>query len=103
MDKAFKGGTNQYIQLTQQEARWHNRKNRDTYTKEEIHNMIDIMVDNSYLRLGDKVYRQRIGIPMGIDPAPQMANLYLYCYESNFMEKLTKENYKIAKKFNHTS
>ena len=65
--------------------------------------MIDIVVDNSFFRFGDKVYRQCIGIPMGIDPAPQMANLYLYYYESCFMEKLTKEDYSIAKKFNHTS
>ena len=39
---------------------------------------------------------------MGIDPAPQMANLYLYAYESNFMEKLTKVNYGEARKFNRT-
>ena len=39
---------------------------------------------------------------MGIDPAPQMANLYLYAYESKFMETLTKENYGAARKFNHT-
>ena len=40
---------------------------------------------------------------MGIDPAPQMANLYLYYYETKFMEMLTKENYSAAKKFNYTT
>ena len=49
-----------------------------------------------------EVFRQSIGIPMGIDPAPQMANLYLYYYEAKFMEMLTKENYSAAKKFNYT-
>ena len=39
---------------------------------------------------------------MGIDPAPQMANLYLYYYEAKFMEMHTKENYSAAKKFNYT-
>ena len=39
---------------------------------------------------------------MGIDPAPEMANLYLYYYEAKFMEMLTKENYSAAKKFNYT-
>ena len=39
---------------------------------------------------------------MGIDPAPQMTNLYLYYYEAKFMELLTKENYSAAKKFNYT-
>ena len=35
---------------------------------------------------------------MGIDPAPQMANLYLYYYESSFMKTITKESSGIAKK-----
>ena len=46
--------------------------------------------------------KKSIGIPMGIDPAPEMANLYLYYYEAKFMEMLTKENYSAAKKFNYT-
>ena len=39
---------------------------------------------------------------MGIDPAPQMANLYLYSYEARFMGRLTKEDYGAAKRFNYT-
>ena len=61
------------------------------------------MVDNSFFKMGSKIYRQRIGIPMGVDPAPQMANLYLHHYESTFMEKLTKNDYGKAMKFNKTS
>ena len=64
--------------------------------------MIDLVIDNSFFKFGDKVFRQSIGIPMGIDPAPQMANLCLYYYEAKFMEMLTKENYSAAKKFNYT-
>ena len=40
---------------------------------------------------------------MGVDLAPQMANLYLHYYEAAFMEKLTKQDYSTAKKFNNTS
>ena len=39
---------------------------------------------------------------MGVDPAPFMANLYLYCYEFKMMEKLTKENRGLSIKFNKT-
>ena len=39
---------------------------------------------------------------MGIDSAPQIANLYLSYYEAKFMEMLTKENYSTAKKFKYT-
>ena len=72
------------------------------FDKERVHKLIDFVVDNSYFRLGNKVYHQCIGIPMGIDPAPQMANLYLYSYESSYMAKLTAEDYGKAIKFNKT-
>ena len=102
VDKAFKGGHNKYIQITNKTARWFHSKKNESFTKEDIFSMIDLVIDNSFFTFGDKVFRQSIGIPMGIDPAPQMANLYLYYYEAKFMEMLTKENYSAAKKFNYT-
>ena len=71
-------------------------------TRVDVFNMIDFVLNNSFFVFGNKVFRQQVGIPMGIDPAPQMANLYLYFYESLFMEGLTKEDYQAAKKFNYT-
>ena len=102
VEKAFKGGNNQYIRVTKEDARWHHCKRDDTFSKEDIFKMIDIIVDNSFFRFGNRVFRQSIGIPMGIDPAPQMANLYHHYYESTFMVTLTKENFGMAKKFNNT-
>ena len=88
--------------VTSKTARWFHSKKNESFTKEDIFSMIDLVIDNSFFTFGDKVFRQSIGIPMGIDPAPQMANLYLYYYEAKFMEMLTKENYSAAKKFNYT-
>ena len=102
VDKAFKGGHNKYIQITSKTARWFHSKKNESFTKEDIFSMIDLVIDNSFFKFGDKVFRQSNGIPMGIDPAPQMANLYLYYYEAKLMEMLTKENYSAAKKFNYT-
>ena len=78
-------------------------KDGQNFSKEQIFLLIDLVIDNSFFRFGNKVFRQKIGIPMGVDPAPQMANLYLYYYETAFMEKLTKQDYSKAKKFNNTS
>ena len=100
--KAFKGGTNQFIRVNKKDAHWDNSKDGQTFSKEQIFLLIDLVIDNSF-RFGNKVFRQKIGIPMGVDPAPQMANLYLYYYEAAFMEKLTKQDYSKAKKFNNTS
>ena len=41
--------------------------------------------------------RQAIGIPMGIDPAPFWANLYLYSYEEEFISDLVKNGGKEGK------
>ena len=103
-DKAFKGGTNQYIRVGKQ-ANWSSGKgcfSGGLFDKDRVHRLIDFVVDNSYFRLGNQVYHQCIGIPMGIDPAPQMANLYLYYYEYIYMEKLTVDDYGKAVKFNKT-
>ena len=103
VDKAFKGGTNQYIKVSKDYAGWNNNSGKNVFSKERIHRMIDVVVDGSFFKFGNKVFRQRIGIPMGVDPAPQMANLYLHYYEAAYIEKLTKEDYRKAKKFNNTS
>jgi hypothetical protein len=46
--------------------------------------------------------RQTIGIPMGTDCAPFLANLYLYALENKFIRNLINEGKtKLAKQFRH--
>ena len=35
----------------------------------------------SGIRFGSKVYRQIVGIPMGTNCAPLVADLFLFCYK----------------------
>ena len=49
-------------------------------------------VDNIYIRFGTKLYRQIVGIPMGTNCAPLVADLFLYCYERDFMGSLNQDN-----------
>ena len=39
------------------------------------------LLDNIFIRFGTKLYRQTIGIPMGTNCAPLVADLFLFCYE----------------------
>ena len=39
-----------------------------------------------------KLYRQIIGIPVGTNCAPLVADLFLFCYERDFMKSLSREN-----------
>ena len=41
--------------------------------------------DNIFIRFGSKVYRQIVGIPMGTNCAPLVADLFLLCYERDLM------------------
>ena len=49
------------------------------------------LLDNIYIRFGSNLYRQNVGIPMGTNCAPLVADLFLFCYERDFMKSLTKE------------
>ena len=44
------------------------------------------------IRFGTKLYRQIVGIPMGTNCAPLVADLFLYCYERNSMKYLSSDN-----------
>ena len=46
------------------------------------------LLDNIYIRFGTKLYRQIVGIPMGTNCAPLVADLFLFCYERDFMTSL---------------
>ena len=62
------------------------------------------LLDNIYIRFGSKLYRQNVGIPIGINCFPLVTDLFLFCYERDFMKFLTKETrYDLIDAFNSTS
>ena len=61
------------------------------YTANDICKMIEFLVDNIYVRFGGQLFRQMVGIPMGTNCAPLLADLFLYSYENEFLDKLIKE------------
>ena len=40
---------------------------------------------NIFIRFGFKLYRQIVGIPIGNNCAPLVADLFIFCYERYFM------------------
>ena len=51
---------------------------------------LTLLSDNIYIRFGSKIYRQIIGISMGTNCAPLVADLFLFCYERDFMLSLQR-------------
>ena len=56
------------------------------------------LLSNCYFTVGPKIFCQIIGIPMGSDPVPFFCQLFLYSYESKWMNKLKKNDLIKARK-----
>ena len=69
-------------------------------TEDKLVELVEYLVDNIYINVGNRVFRQQVGIPMGTDCAPLLANLFLFYYEYRYMKGLIKNN---AKRFNFTT
>ena len=62
------------------------------------------MLSIIFIRFGSKLYRQIVGISMGTNCAPLVADLFLFCYERDCMLSSSDNNQTgIIEAFNSTS
>ena len=79
-------------------------KNYNSWSCQKVYEALVYLLDNIFIRFGTKLYRQIIGIPLGTNCAPLVADLFLFCYERDFMKSLSPENQTdIIEAFNSTS
>jgi len=52
------------------------------YSEVDIKNMLEFLIDNIFVVFGDQVFQQSVGIPMGTNCTPLLADLFLYSYDS---------------------
>ena len=45
----------------------------------KMYDALHYFLDNLFIRFGSKLYRQIVGIPMGTNCAPLVADLFLFC------------------------
>jgi hypothetical protein len=48
--------------------------------------MLEFLIDNIFLMFGGRLFEQTVGIPMGTNCAPLLADLFLYSYEADFIQ-----------------
>ena len=76
---------------------------KNKYTEDDIVNMLEFLVDNIFLVFGGKVFQQIVGIQMGTNCAPLLADIFLYSYEAEFIQSLLSTGKKkLASQFNFT-
>ena len=62
------------------------------FTKDEYSDCLNFLITNSYIIFKGVIFRQIIGIPMGTNSAPHMANIYLFEYEYRYIQQLKTNN-----------
>ena len=71
------------------------------FTEIKMIEMLNFLIDNIFVTFGGLVFQQSIGIPMGTNCAPLLADLFLHSYEAEFLEGLVqKKDRKLAQAFN---
>ena len=103
LDKAFNDNNRNkiYIDKYTYKAQWNERKNAYIINKAKLFKYISFLIDNIYIKVANNIYRQCIGIPMGTDCAPFLANLYLYALEWEYIDGISKKNIYLARKFSN--
>ena len=64
--------------------------------------MLEFLVDNIFVVFGEKIFQQIVGIPMGTNCAPLLAAIFLYSYETDFIQCLLSTGKKKLSQFNFT-
>ena len=58
------------------------------YYEYDIIKMLEFLVDNIFVVFAGKVFQQIVGIQMGTNCAPLLADIFLYSYEADFIQSL---------------
>ena len=104
IDFVFDGGTRNYLGFSESASFWINKPYRKrSFSRSKLKALVKHLITNTYFTVGNLLIRQSIGIPMGIDPAPFWANLYLYHYEAKFVTNLISVDKIRARKFCNAS
>ena len=53
--------------------------------RQNVCDALTFLLDNIFIQFGTKLYRQVVGIPMGTNCAPLVADLFLFWYERDFV------------------
>ena len=88
--RVFKYKKKSFINLTEKSAYFSNKRSKKcvSLNAAEFLEMVEFIIDNSYVMYQHKVSRQVIGIPMGTNCAPDLANIYLHVFEYNYIHSL---------------
>ena len=100
--KVYDREAKKFINISYKKTYFSNAENKNgcSFTVLDMKEILSFILDNIFVKCGKSIYKQVIGIPIGLDSGQDIANLLLFCYESEYVEKLSKEDVVLARKFN---
>ena len=103
----FKNGNRRYKYLVLgHDETYFVKKHSDSinkYSEDDIIKMLEFLVDNIFVVFAGKVFQETVGIPIGTNCAPLLADIFLYSYEADFIKSLLSTGKKhLASRFNLT-
>jgi len=104
IDFCYKHMEYKTLAVTKYGAKWVNDADRYDicFDCSGMKEAVAYLLSNCFFTIGNTLFRQIIGIPMGSDPAPFFANLFLYFYESKWLKELKRVDLGKARKFGNT-
>ena len=63
-------------------------RNYNLWSCQKVCEALTFLSDNIYIKFASKLYRQIVGIPMGTYCDLLVADLFLFCYVSDFLARL---------------
>ena len=105
--KMFKNSGRNYILVNTfyKNAFWSDspKNGYKVFTLDKVIASLHWILFNTYVRFGEKLFRQEKGIPMGGNCSPLIADLYLSWLEYKFMKDLMPTDFPLAKKLSSNS
>jgi len=105
LERVFTTRGKSFIATSSYRTFWTNDRKSTKYTYFTCRQLclaVNFLIDNIYVHLGNSVFQQVIGIPMGTNSAPLLADLFLYTFECDFMPKTMKADMSKAVEFSTT-
>ena len=92
VEEAFKRKSGFKLAVYEKEAKWVKNPRQETkvVSQARLLWMLSYLIDNAMINYGGVVYKQCIGIPMGTDCGPFLANLGLYASEYRWVQEKEK-------------
>ena len=107
IERTFNGEGSPFLECNDRNAFFTSEKSKKYHVwscQNEVCDALTFLLDNIFIRFGTKLYRQVVGIPMGTNCATLVADLFLFCYERDFMMSLSDDKQAdIIDAFNATS